>query len=124
MQNERVAIAYLNSLNELGVGIALDDFGTGYSSLAYLQRFPIDTLKIDRAFINDVEHNTDSQHVLDTILFLAEKLNLATVAEGVETESQLALIRDKGCKIIQGYYLSKPLPANEAITFFTQKKGS
>lgn len=124
MQNERVAIAYLNSLKELGVGIALDDFGTGYSSLAYLQRFPIDTLKIDRAFINDVEHNTDSQHVLDTILFLAEKLNLATVAEGVETESQLALIRERGCKIIQGYFFSKPLPANEAIAFFTQKKGS
>ena len=124
MQNERVAIAYLNSLKELGVSIALDDFGTGYSSLAYLQRFPIDTLKIDRAFINDVEHNTDSQHVLDTILFLAEKLNLATVAEGVETESQLNLIKDKGCKIIQGYYFSKPLPANEAMLFFTQKKGS
>ncbi len=124
MQNERVAIAYLNSLKELGVSIALDDFGTGYSSLAYLQRFPIDTLKIDRAFINDVEHNTDAQHVLDTILFLAEKLNLETVAEGVETESQLALIREKGCKIIQGYYFSKPLPANEAMAFFIQKKGS
>jgi len=124
MQNERVAIAYLNSLKELGVSIALDDFGTGYSSLAYLQRFPIDTLKIDRAFINDVEHNIDAQHVLDTILFLAEKLNLKTVAEGVETESQLALIKDKGCKIIQGYYFSKPLPANEAMAFFMQKKGS
>ncbi|OUS28884.1 hypothetical protein A9Q99_10930 [Gammaproteobacteria bacterium 45_16_T64] len=121
MQNERVAIAYLNSLKELGLSIALDDFGTGYSSLAYLQRFPIDTLKIDRAFIQDMENNEDSQHVLDTIIFLADKLQLETVAEGVETASQLELIQGKGCKIVQGYYFSKPLPASEAIEFFDKR---
>ena len=121
MQNERTAIAYLNSIKELGVHIALDDFGTGYSSLAYLQRFPIDTLKIDRAFIKDMEHNVDSQHVLDAIIFLADKLNLETVAEGVETKEQLAIIQDKGCGIVQGYYFSKPLPADEAIQFFIDR---
>ncbi len=67
-----------------------------------MQRFPIGTLKIDRAFINDVAHSADAQNVLDTILFLAEKLNLQTVVESVETESQLALIKDKGCIVIQG----------------------
>ncbi len=118
MKNENTAANILNSLQETGVSVALDDFGTGYSSLAYLLRFPIDTLKIDRAFIRNIADNQQALSVLKTIIELAKSLDLETVAEGVETEEQLNIVQSMGCNIIQGYLFSKPLPADEAIAFF------
>ncbi|MCG8313708.1 MAG: EAL domain-containing protein [Pseudomonadales bacterium] len=118
MQNENTAANILNSLKEIGVSIAMDDFGTGYSSLAYLLRFPIDTLKIDRAFIRNLTENPQAVSVLKTITELAKTLDLETVAEGVETEEQLEIVRSMGCNIIQGFLFAKPSPAAEAIAFF------
>ncbi|MDX1695316.1 MAG: EAL domain-containing protein [Ketobacteraceae bacterium] len=118
MQNENTAANLLSSLKEIGVRIALDDFGTGYSSLAYLLRFPIDTLKIDRAFIRNLTENPQAVAVLKSITGLAESLNLETVAEGVETEEQLNIVQEMGCRIIQGFLFAKPSPADEAMAFF------
>lgn len=118
MQNENTAANLLNSLKDIGVRIALDDFGTGYSSLAYLLRFPIDTLKIDRAFIRNVTENPQAVSVLKAITGLAQSLELETVAEGVETEEQLAIVQAMGCDIIQGFLFAKPSPAEEAMGFF------
>ena len=120
MQNEQLAIGLLDEIKSLGVRIALDDFGTGYSSMAYLLKFPIDTLKIDRAFIKDIETNDESLMVLDTIIELAKKLKLQLVAEGVETQQQLALLQTRNCDFIQGFYFSKPLVAEQAMAFFQQ----
>lgn len=117
MQNEKHAITLLKEIKQLGVRIALDDFGTGYSSLAYLLRFPIDTLKIDRAFIQDIEHNPKSLVVLESIIALAKQLKLDVVAEGVETEEQFNLLRSRDCDYIQGFYFSKPVVADAAMNF-------
>lgn len=118
MQNENSAANLLNSLKEIGVRVALDDFGTGYSSLAYLLRFPIDTLKIDRTFIRNLTENPQAVSVLKAITGLAESLQLETVAEGVETEEQLNIVQEMGCNIIQGFLFAKPSPAPEAMGFF------
>lgn len=120
MQNENTAANLLSSLKEIGVRIALDDFGTGYSSLAYLLRFPIDTLKIDRTFIRNLTENPQAVSVLKTITSLAESLNLETVAEGVETKEQLNIVQKMGCHNIQGFLFAKPSPAPEAIGFFDE----
>ncbi len=120
MQNENVATAILMSLKDLGIRIALDDFGTGYSSLAYLRRFPIDTLKIDRSFVNDLEQDPESILVLESIISLAKSLDLEIVAEGVETENQLEILKQKECSSIQGFLFAKPSPPNEAMTFFDE----
>lgn len=120
MQNENTAANLLSSLKEIGIRIALDDFGTGYSSLAYLLRFPIDTLKIDRAFIRNLTENPQAVSVLKTIVGLAESLELETVAEGVETEEQLAIVREMGCNIIQGFLFAKPTHCDEAMGFFDE----
>ncbi|HVK98270.1 MAG TPA: EAL domain-containing protein [Dongiaceae bacterium] len=120
MQNEAHAIDVLCKLKETGVRIALDDFGTGYSSLAYLRRFPIDTLKIDRSFIRDLEQDPESVLVLESIIGLAQNLKLQIVAEGIETAHQLAILEQRGCDTIQGFYFAKPTPAPEAMQFFEQ----
>ncbi len=120
MQNETHAIDVLCKLKETGVRIALDDFGTGYSSLAYLRRFPIDTLKIDRSFIRDLEQDPESLLVLESIIGLAQNLKLEIVAEGVETEQQVAILVARGCDFIQGFYFAKPTPAPESMDFFTR----
>ncbi|MFZ5603496.1 MAG: putative bifunctional diguanylate cyclase/phosphodiesterase [Pseudomonadota bacterium] len=118
MQNESHAIDVLCKLKETGVRIALDDFGTGYSSLAYLRRFPIDTLKIDRSFIRDLEQDPESILVLESIISLAQNLKLEIVAEGIETEHQLTILEQRGCDFIQGFYFAKPTPAPESMQFF------
>jgi len=106
-------------LKALGLTLAIDDFGTGYSSLAYLRRFPVDTLKIDRSFVErlgaltDTEPN-DSSALADTIVQLGKSLGMATVAEGIEEFGQLAALREMGCHFAQGYYFSRPVPADEA----------
>lgn len=118
MQNEKHAITVLNDIKALGVRIALDDFGTGYSSLAYLLKFPIDTLKIDRTFIRDIETNHESLKVLELIIGLAKSLNLHVVAEGVETKEQLDMLQIRECDYIQGFYFAKPCEPEQSMAFF------
>lgn len=115
MENPREAIHILERLGNMGVTLAIDDFGTGYSSLAYLKLFPIDHLKIDRSFVADIEHDLNDRAIAFGTIALAHSLGLKVIAEGVETEDQLELLRSNGCDEIQGYLLSKPL--NSAATF-------
>ncbi len=105
------ALRMMTELRSLGVQLALDDFGTGYSSLAYLQRFPFDTLKIDRGFVADLSDSGSSLRIVEAVVRLAHGLGLRVVAEGVETEAQMAILRRVGCDEIQGYLLSPPVDA-------------
>jgi len=118
MDDPEEVIKLLNAIHERGIHLALDDFGTGHSSLAYLKRFPIDCVKIDRAFIKDTPANTDDVAIARTIVAMAQALNLSTVAEGVETAEQLELLKNMGCNQIQGYYFSRPLAADDFLTFY------
>jgi len=104
-------------LTGLGLSLSIDDFGTGYSSLAYLKLFPIDTLKIDRSFVKDIETDPNDADICDVIVLLAHKLGLEVVAEGVETVAQLKYLLSIGCEIVQGYLISKPLAADQAEEF-------
>jgi len=115
------SIDVLNKIKQLGVNIALDDFGSGFSSLSYLGKWPIDTLKIDRSFILEIENNFESQMVMKAIVALAKALSLKIVAEGVETISQLQLVRHYKCDLIQGYLFSKPvLPEKLCLNYSAQ----
>jgi diguanylate cyclase (GGDEF)-like protein/PAS domain S-box-containing protein len=109
------ALRVMRELRGLGVQLALDDFGTGYSSLAYLQRFPFDTLKIDRGFVADLSDSGSSLRIVEAVVRLAHGLGLRVVAEGVETEGQLAILRRVGCDEIQGYLLSPPVDASRIV---------
>ncbi|GAB7022335.1 EAL domain-containing protein [Salidesulfovibrio brasiliensis] len=106
----------LRQLKVLGVNLCIDDFGTGYSSLAYLQRFPIDVVKVDRTFVAAVEHDQDSRAIVRTILSLGASMNLKVVAEGVETKKQLDFLAEAGCKYVQGFLFYKPMSEAEAET--------
>ena len=108
MDNLDATQVTLRRLKEMGVKLAMDDFGTGYSSLAYLKRFPLDTLKIDRSFLKDAPDDKGDSALITAIIALAHRLNLSVVAEGVEYENQLAFLRDQGCDLIQGYLVSRP----------------
>ncbi len=112
-----VAVGVLQSLRELGVGVYIDDFGTGYSSLSYLHRFPIDILKIDRSFVMGSENEGGNREIMRTIVALAAQLGLEVVAEGVETDAQLTVVRDLGCTHAQGFFLARPMRADEAARF-------
>ncbi len=117
MKNTEHAVLLLQRLRDMGVRLAIDDFGTGYSSLSYLRRFPLSTVKIDRSFINDLPHNNDAQALVDGIIKLAHSLRMEVIAEGVETPEQLDYLATRGCDQIQGYWLCKPAPAEEAGGF-------
>ena len=108
MENAEHTIHVLNELKKTGVQLSIDDFGTGYSSLSYLHRLPFDTLKIDRAFVSRVDEKGENSEVLQTIISLAKNLRMRVIAEGIETESQLAVLRNLGCDFGQGYLLAKP----------------
>ena len=116
-KNVEQNVQMLQSLRSLGLSISIDDFGTGYSSLAYLKRFPLNTLKIDRSFIQDIESNEDDREITKAIIAMGQNLKLKVLAEGVENVEQLAILKSSGCDYIQGYYFSKPLPPNEVQPF-------
>lgn len=113
MQRENEAILILNRLKALGVRLAIDDFGTGYSSLAYLKLFPLDVLKIDKRFIDDVPLHRDDMEIVTAIIAMAHSLRLKVLAEGVENKNQLAYLKTQGCDMFQGYLTSRPVPAAE-----------
>ena len=113
MEDVDAAVVTIMALKVLGVAVAIDDFGTGYSSLAHLKRFPLDILKIDRFFVKDLPNAPASEALISSILALCKGLNLGTVAEGVESREQLEALRKLGCQIMQGHFISRPVPAGE-----------
>ncbi len=113
MHDPEEVIHSLHQLSKHGMKLAIDDFGTGYSSLAYLKRFPVNTLKIDRAFITDISSDNDDMAIVEAVLGLGKHFNMKVVAEGVEDEEQLNFLKSQGCDIAQGYYISKPLSSEQ-----------
>jgi diguanylate cyclase (GGDEF)-like protein len=122
MQNPEQAVVNLNAIRDMGIGIGIDDFGTGYSSLAYLKRFPINILKIDRSFIRDIPLDQDDTTIVKTILAMAEALNLRVIAEGVETQEQYDFLAELGCAEGQGYVFARPMPCEDLISFFRDRE--
>ena len=123
MSDTDSAIAALTELHGLGICVAMDDFGTGYSSLSYLRQFPIDTIKIDGSFVADISTSADDAEIVRTIISMGQTLNKTIVAEGVETEEQLQLLRNFKCDQIQGYLFSRPVPGNELTEFIRETNG-
>ena len=122
LQNSDATLATLHRLRELGVRVAMDDFGTGYSSLSYLRSFPFDKIKIDRSFINDIADKDESGAIVQAVTSLASRLNMATTAEGVETEAQLQIIERLGCTEMQGYLYSRPVPVGELVKLLPSRR--
>jgi len=117
LDDSDTVLQVLRALRERGHRIALDDFGTGYSALGYLRRYPFDTLKIDRSFVTDLARNNEAQVIVDTTLAMARALRMATVAEGVESPLEARMLRERGCAALQGYLMSRPLPADGVVPF-------
>ena len=115
LKDPEQACTVLEALERLGVRIAVDDFGTGYSSLAYLKRFPLSTLKIDRSFVRDMGHSASDRVIVSAVLSLARELGLEVVAEGVEDAQQLRFLTEKGCSLVQGYYIGRPMAACDLV---------
>jgi diguanylate cyclase (GGDEF)-like protein/PAS domain S-box-containing protein len=118
MESLDSSIVILKQLKDMGIRIALDDFGTGYSSLNYLRKIPINTLKIDKSFIDNITSNQKEESIINNIIEMAHSLELKVVAEGVESMEQLFVLKERKCDYIQGYYFSKPLPADEIEKLF------
>jgi len=116
MENAEHSIGIMKKLKKIGFALAIDDFGTGYSSLSYLKQFPIDSLKIDQAFVRNLEQDEDDKNIVAAIIALAQHLNLKTIAEGVETHEQWQILKNMKCDYIQGYYFSKPNRAEHLFT--------
>lgn len=112
--------AICKEIADLGVQLHLDDFGTGYSSFSLLKQVKLDAIKIDRSFVQEIDHNNQDAAIVKAIVTMAKELNLTIVAEGVEEARQWEKLREMGCDLIQGYYISKPLPENELIAFAKQ----
>ncbi|WP_306520813.1 EAL domain-containing protein [Rheinheimera sp.] len=121
MQDQEIAIATMLALSEQGIVLALDDFGTGYSSLKYLKELPIDAIKIDRSFVKDIGIDSNDETIIDAMLSMANSLGMYCIAEGVETEQQLAFFTQRQCYFIQGYLFAKPMPAAELLTLLVQE---
>ncbi|HEX2828672.1 MAG TPA: EAL domain-containing protein [Burkholderiales bacterium] len=122
MENPEAAAAALRTLKALGVRIAIDDFGTGYSSLAYLKRFPIDAVKLDRAFTTGVTEDAEDASIAEAVITLSHALGLIVVAEGVETADQAAFLGHRGCDEMQGYYVARPMPADACTYMLAQSR--
>ena len=121
MNDMELVIKNLEALHGLGVKLAIDDFGTGYSSLSYLKRLPIDKLKVDKSFVDDISRDSDDGAIVATIIDMAHNLKIGVIAEGVETETQLQYLRDKKCEEVQGYYFSKPLAVDLLESYMFNK---
>jgi len=121
MQQPEETVRILKLLNEMGVSLAIDDFGTGYSSLSYLRLFPIKHLKLDRSFVMEIGQGPGSAVICDATIGLAQNLGLKLIAEGVETQAQYDYLQQKGCDLVQGYLLSRPVPADEALAFIRSR---
>ncbi len=121
ISNEQQALQKLQLLKSMGIYLAIDDFGTGYSSLAYLKHFPLDRLKIDKSFINDILSDPDDAAITEAIIAMGHSLKLKVIAEGVETREQLIFLEDRGCDEMQGYFLSKPLSEHDLHTFIAAR---
>jgi diguanylate cyclase len=111
----------LNRLNELGVRLAIDDFGTGYSSLAYLKRLPVQRIKIDRSFVKDMCEDTSDATIVRSTIELGRNLGLEVVGEGVESKEAWDALRTLGCTLAQGYFIGKPMPADEFVLLLQQR---
>ncbi|HYH43763.1 MAG TPA: EAL domain-containing protein, partial [Burkholderiales bacterium] len=122
MVNTEEAVRTLAYLKSLGLKLSIDDFGTGYSSLSYLKRFPIDALKIDRSFIDEITTDDDDATITRAVIGMAHNLGLKVVAEGVETEAQLSFLAANGCDEAQGYYFARPQPAPELASWLSNAK--
>jgi EAL domain-containing protein (putative c-di-GMP-specific phosphodiesterase class I) len=120
MENVNANIALLHKIQAAGIHLSIDDFGTGYSSMAYLKRFPIDQLKIDRSFVNAVPG--DGAAIAKAIIAMAHSLNMSVVAEGVETEQQVAFLADAGCDVMQGYYFARPMPVEQLEALLRERR--
>lgn len=120
LEDDKAVTAWLQSLRATGVNLAIDDFGTGYSSLSYLKRFPINILKIDRGFIQDIDQNQDAAVLVNAILSMAESLSLKVIAEGVEQQGQLDCLKGLGCQYVQGYFYAKPMAIEGLIDWVEQ----
>jgi len=122
VHNIDASLAKLMELKAIGVKLSIDDFGTGFSSLAYIKKFPLDTLKIDRCFVQHIDTDAQNRAIAKAIITMAKSLDFKTVAEGVETQGELKVLQDLGCDSIQGYYYSRPLPFDRFCTFITDGK--
>ena len=121
MRDPHGAIAVMNDLHDRGVRMSIDDFGTGYSSLSQLKKFKVYKLKIDQSFVRDISTDPEDKAIVAAIINMATSLGLQTIAEGVETAGQLAFLREQGCDEMQGYYYSRPLPADQFAEFARSK---
>jgi EAL domain-containing protein (putative c-di-GMP-specific phosphodiesterase class I) len=122
MHNVEAGMLAVNRLRDLGLRLSIDDFGTGYSSLSYLRRFPIQRLKIDVSFLRDIATDSGAAAITHAIIALGKGLELRVLAEGVETREQLAVLRAQGCDEMQGYYFSRPVPADEFAVMLGQRR--
>ena len=120
MDEPQIIIDALTRLKSQGISIALDDFGTGFSSLSYLQKLPLDRLKVDRAFVTDIEKEGQSV-IAETIISLGKKMQLKVIAEGIEELGQQERLIELGCDEVQGFYYAKPMPAEDFIEFLQQQ---
>jgi EAL domain-containing protein (putative c-di-GMP-specific phosphodiesterase class I) len=121
MDDQQRSSKILSELKDMGSLIALDDFGTGYSSLGFLKAFPVDTLKIDRTFIRDIGAVEEDRAICSAIVSLGQALKLHVMAEGVETEEQMEILRGQGCHLIQGFLFAKPMPPDDVWDWLTEK---
>ncbi|MGI9248080.1 MAG: EAL domain-containing protein, partial [Woeseiaceae bacterium] len=124
MSNVAKATDALNRLNELGFSLSVDDFGTGYSSLAYLQRFNVNALKIDRSFVSDVATDPNASVICNAVIALANSLHLTVIAEGVETLDQYSWLVAHGCECVQGFLFGHPMPADELELLYHESNSS
>lgn len=122
MDDPAAALAMMDQLHDRGVRLSMDDFGTGYSSLSYLKRFQIYKLKIDQSFVRDLEEDANDRAIVSAIIRMAQALGMQTTAEGVETDGQLEFLRAQGCDEAQGFYFSRPLPADAFEAYLRQQQ--